>query len=47
MICDTNGMPWSTPEFRRKWRLVAKKAGEPDNVTNRDQFTHWHDPQRP
>jgi hypothetical protein len=36
IICDTNGIPWSTPEFRRKWRLVAKKAGVPDDVTNRD-----------
>jgi hypothetical protein len=38
IICDTNVMPWSTPEFRRKWRLVAKKAGVPDNVTNRDSL---------
>ena len=38
IICDTNGVPWSTPEFRRKWRLVAKKAGVPANVTNRDSL---------
>ena len=38
IICDINGMPWSTPEFRRKWRLVAKKAGVPDDVTNRDSL---------
>ena len=38
VICDTTGMPWSSAEFRRKWRLVAKKAGEPDNVNNRDSF---------
>ncbi|MGH6709553.1 MAG: hypothetical protein ACREEK_11335 [Bradyrhizobium sp.] len=38
IICDTNGMPWSTPEFRRKWRLVAKKAGVSDNITNRDSL---------
>ena len=36
--CDTNGMPWSTAEFRRKWRKVAKQAGVPDNVNNRDSF---------
>lgn len=36
--CDTNGLPWSTAEFRRKWRLVAKQAGVPDNVNNRDSF---------
>jgi hypothetical protein len=38
VICDTTGMPWSTAEFRRKWRLVAKKAGVPDAVKNRDGF---------
>jgi hypothetical protein len=38
IVCDTNGTPWSTPEFRRKWRLVARKAGVPDNVTNRDSL---------
>jgi hypothetical protein len=38
VICDTTGMPWSPAEFRRKWRLVAKKAGVPDNVNNRDSF---------
>jgi hypothetical protein len=38
IACDINGMPWSTPEFRRKWRLVARKAGVPDNVTNRDSL---------
>jgi hypothetical protein len=31
-------MPWSSAEFRRKWGLVAKKAGVPDNVNNRDSF---------
>jgi hypothetical protein len=36
--CDTNGLPWSTAEFRRKWRKVAKQAGVPDNVNNRDSF---------
>jgi hypothetical protein len=38
VICDTTGLPWLTAEFRRKWRLVAQKAGVPDNVTNRDSF---------
>jgi hypothetical protein len=38
ILCDTNGMPWSTAEFRRKWRRVAKQAGVPDNVTNRDSY---------
>jgi hypothetical protein len=38
VVCDINGLPWSTAEFRRKWRLVARKAGVPDNVTNRDSL---------
>lgn len=38
ILCEINGSPWSAAEFRRKWRLVAKKAGVPDNVTNRDSF---------
>jgi hypothetical protein len=36
VINDVTGMPWSTAEFRRKWRIVAKKAGVPDIVKNRD-----------
>nr|WP_224741182.1 hypothetical protein [Bradyrhizobium sp. 2S1]MCK7667586.1 hypothetical protein [Bradyrhizobium sp. 2S1] len=36
VINEVTGMPWSTAEFRRKWRLVAKKAGVPDIVKNRD-----------
>jgi hypothetical protein len=38
ILCDINALPWSTAEFRRKWRLVAKKAGVPDDVTNRDSL---------
>jgi hypothetical protein len=34
VICDTTGLPWRAAEFRRKWRLVARRAGVPDNVTN-------------
>jgi hypothetical protein len=37
ILCDVTGMPWRTVEFRRKWRLVAKKAGVPDRVKNRDR----------
>jgi hypothetical protein len=36
VLCDITGMPWIAGEFRRKWRLVAKKAGVPDKVKNRD-----------
>jgi hypothetical protein len=38
VACDITAMPWSTAEFRRKWRKVAKQAGVPDNVTNRDSY---------
>jgi hypothetical protein len=36
VVCETKGMPWSTAEFRRKWRIVAKMSGVPDRVKNRD-----------
>lgn len=36
LICDITGLPWKATEFRRKWRLVADKAGVPKNVRNMD-----------
>jgi hypothetical protein len=36
VICDTSGLPWSTAEFRRKWRLIATHAGIPKHVMNMD-----------
>jgi hypothetical protein len=36
VLCEITAMPWSTAEFRRKWRLVARRAGVPDIVKNRD-----------
>jgi hypothetical protein len=36
ILNEINAWPWSTAEFRRKWRKVAKKAGVPDIVKNRD-----------
>jgi hypothetical protein len=38
IICEPTGRPYSTAEFRRKWRLVAGKAGVPDNVRNSDSI---------
>jgi|tagenome__1003787_1003787.scaffolds.fasta_scaffold20975696_3 hypothetical protein len=38
IVNEINGWPWTPAEFRRKWRLVAKKAGVPDDVNNRDSF---------
>ncbi|MET4210473.1 hypothetical protein [Bradyrhizobium sp. LA2.1] len=36
IINDVSGLPWSPNEYRRKWRLVATKAGVPKNVWNMD-----------
>jgi hypothetical protein len=36
VICDTNGLPWSHNEYRRKWRKVARHCGIPDDVWNMD-----------
>lgn len=36
IINDVTGLPWTANEYRRKWRLVATKAGVPKNVWNMD-----------
>lgn len=36
VICDTNGLPWTANEYRRKWRLIARHCGIPDSVWNMD-----------
>jgi hypothetical protein len=36
VICDTNGLPWTGNEYRRKWRKVARHCGIPDDVWNMD-----------
>jgi hypothetical protein len=36
IVCDTNDQPWTGNEYRRKWRLVARACGVPDNVWNMD-----------
>lgn len=36
MICDTNGLPWTGNEYRRKWRKVARHCGIGDEVWNMD-----------
>jgi hypothetical protein len=36
IVNEIIGLPWRSAEFRRKWRLVAKLAGIPDDITNRD-----------
>jgi len=32
IVCEYSGEPWSAAEFRRKWRIVADKAGVPHNI---------------
>jgi hypothetical protein len=36
ILCEVTGWPYLTAEFRRKWRIVAKLAGIPDDLTNSD-----------
>ena len=36
VICEFTGLPWTGNEFRRKWRIVADKAGVPKEVKNMD-----------
>jgi hypothetical protein len=36
IICETTGYPYSPAEFRRIWRNLARQAGVPDNIKNRD-----------
>lgn len=32
IICEYSAKPWTASEFRRKWRIVADKAGVPSNI---------------
>jgi len=36
IICEVTGLPYTTAEFRRKWRIVATAAGVPKEVFNMD-----------
>lgn len=36
IVAEDNGRPWSTAKFRATWRSIARTAGIPDNVQNRD-----------
>lgn len=36
IICEVTGYPYSTAEFRRKWRIVANEAGIPKSVRSMD-----------
>jgi hypothetical protein len=32
VVCEFSGVPWTGNEFRRKWRIVAAKAGVPFEI---------------
>jgi hypothetical protein len=34
IVCEYTNRPWSAAEFRRKWRIVANKAGVPLSIKN-------------
>jgi hypothetical protein len=36
IVNEATGMPWTASEYRRKWRIIARYAGVPDNVFNMD-----------
>lgn len=36
IVCEATGRPYVTSEFRRKFRIVARRAGVPDAVKNMD-----------
>jgi hypothetical protein len=36
IISETTGLPYAAAEFRRIWREIARFAGIPDNIKNRD-----------
>lgn len=36
IVSEFDGLPWTAPEFRRWWRIVAEAAGVPKTVRNMD-----------
>ena len=36
IVSESTGLPWSTSRFRDRWRELARKAGIPDKVQNRN-----------
>jgi hypothetical protein len=36
ILCEFTALPWSSNEFRRKWRKVADRAGVPKSIKNVD-----------
>lgn len=36
IVCESTSKPWKASHFRDRWRRIARAAGIPDNVQNRD-----------
>lgn len=36
IVSEYTGLPWKASEFRRKWRIIARAVGIPDDVWNMD-----------
>jgi integrase len=36
IINESSGAPWNVKHFQREWRKIAKAAGIPSNIQNRD-----------
>jgi hypothetical protein len=38
LVCEATGYPWTTADFRRKWRKIATAAGIPKAIRNMDSI---------
>lgn len=36
IMCELTGTPWTQRNWRRWWRIIAREAGVPDTIQNRD-----------
>lgn len=36
IVCEKTGLPWTAPDFRRRWRKAADDAGVPKVIRNMD-----------
>jgi hypothetical protein len=36
IVCELTGAPWTQGNWRRWWRIIAREAGVPDTIQNRD-----------
>lgn len=36
VVCERDELPWTAPEFRRQWRMLATSCGVPKTVRNMD-----------